>query len=137
MIFDVVVGDGVVDVEVDSPQVNVDVEESVVAVVVVSGEPGLNGLPGPTGLTGAPGATGPAGPIGNLVHEVVPQQLQNGSNATFSLSNLLDTSKTVQVFRNGLLEVPGVGFSATSSSITFSTPPMVTDIVAVIYQKVE
>ena len=91
----------------------------------------------PRGNDGPVGPTGPAGPTGNLAYEVVPQQLQNGTNATFALSNLIDTSKAVQVFRNGLLEVPGVGFSAAASSITFSTPPLVTDVVAVIYQKVQ
>jgi hypothetical protein len=91
----------------------------------------------PRGNDGPVGPTGPAGPAGNLAYEVVPQQLQNGTNATFALSNLIDTSKAVQVFRNGLLEVPGVGFSAAASSITFSTPPLVTDVVAVIYQKVQ
>lgn len=92
---------------------------------------------GPQGISGFTGPAGPAGSTENLSYEVVPQQLQDGVNATFTLSNLIDTSKRVQVFRNGLLEVPGVGFSATASSITFSTPPLVTDVVAVIYQNVQ
>jgi hypothetical protein len=88
------------------------------------------------GLLGPAGPVGPRGPGGSAVCEVVSAQLQNGVATTFSLANAIDTSQAVQVFRNGLLEVPGVGFSATSTSIVFTSPPLSSDVVSVIYQKV-
>jgi hypothetical protein len=88
------------------------------------------------GVLGAQGPAGPRGPGGSAVSEVVSGQLQNGVATTFSLANTVDTSQAVQVYRNGLMEVPGVGFSATSNSIIFTTPPLSSDVVAVVYQKV-
>jgi len=79
---------------------------------------------------------GPRGPGGSAVCEVVSQQLQNGVVSTFFLANTVDGSQAVQVFRNGLLEVPGVGFSVGLNSVTFSSPPLNSDVVAVVYQKV-
>jgi len=112
----------------DSSPISVVVDDpDPVAVVIVQG---------PQGTTGATGATGPRG--GALgVSEVLSAQLQNGVTTTFSLANTVDTTQAVQVFRNGLLEVPTVGFLATSSAITFTTAPLSSDIVTIVYQKVQ
>lgn len=95
--------------------------------------------PQPVGVVtvlGPVGPVGPRGPGGSAVCEVVSQQLQNGVVSTFFLANAVDGSQAVQVFRNGLLEVPGVGFSVGLNSVTFSSPPLNSDVVAVVYQKV-
>jgi hypothetical protein len=55
----------------------------------------------------------------------------------FPLSQVANTSQAVQVFRNGLMEVPGQGFLATSTSVTFTTPPLVSDVLTVVYQKAQ
>ena len=109
-------------------------DEIIIDVSAVDGEFSIVPFPG---IQGARGETGPAGRSANSVCEVLSQQIQNGTNATFTLSNLLDTTQAVQVFRNGLLEVPGIGFTSSSTSIVFSTAPLATDVVAVIYQKVQ
>jgi hypothetical protein len=106
-----------------------------IGVLVADPEPvGVVTVLGPVGPVGE---RGPAGAGGSLVCEVLSAQLQNGVTATFVLANAVDTSQAVQVFRNGLLEVPGVGFSFSSVSITFSSPPLGSDVVAVVYEKAQ
>ena len=85
---------------------------------------------GPTGLTGPPG------PGFNGVAEVIDQE-QDGVATTFLLSNAPDLTQTVQVFRNGLLEMPGYSYSVTSTSVTFTTPPLSNDVLTVVYQKAQ
>ena len=106
-------------------------------VSVVDADPVTVGVVTVLGPQGAPGATGARGPGSSAVCEVVSQQLQNGVTSTFTLANAVDLSQAVQVFRNGLLEVLGVGFSVSSGSVTFSTPPLSSDLVAVVYQKIQ
>lgn len=89
---------------------------------------------------GPRGPEGPAGPPGLTyiaISEVLPAQLQNGVNATFALSDTADLTKAIQVFRNGLLEIQGQGYLVTENSVTFTTPPLDSDVLTVIYQKVQ
>lgn len=92
---------------------------------------------GPQGEQGPPGQTGPAGPAALSVSEVLPSESQNGVNATFSLSGQIDISQAIQVFRNGLLEIQGLGYLVTENTVTFTTPPLDSDIIAVVYQKAQ
>lgn len=96
-----------------------------VVVVETMGPRGPEGPPGPPGLTYI------------AISEVLPAQLQNGVNATFALTNTADLTKAIQVFRNGLLEIPGQGYLVTENSVTFTTPPLDSDVLTVIYQKAQ
>ena len=58
-------------------------------------------------------------------------------NVTFPLADVADLSQSIQVFRNGLLEVPGIGYLVTEDSVTFTTPPLNSDVIAVVYQKAQ
>lgn len=96
-----------------------------VVIVETMGPPGPPGEPGPSGLTYL------------ATSEVLPAQYQNGVNATFPLSDEADLSQTIQVFRNGLQEVPGIGYLVTQNSVTFTSPPLDSDVIAVVYQKAQ
>lgn len=90
-------------------------------------------------LRGEPGPPGPAGPPGSdlSTQEVLSGQYQDGVNVVFPLSSVADLSQAVQVFRNGLLETPGVGYLVTPTHVTFTTPPLDDDVLTVIYQKAQ
>lgn len=89
---------------------------------------------GPQGASGAPGAPG----TGNLsISEVLSTEYQDGVNDTFPLSVTADLSQAFQVFRNGLLEVQGHGYLVTPTHVTFTTPPLDSDVLTVIYQKAQ
>jgi hypothetical protein len=88
------------------------------------------------GLLGPIGPTGPKGSGNETVSQVISGSLQNGVTSTFTLSQAADIGQAVQLFRNGLLEIPGIGYTVTQTSVTLTTPPLSSDVVAVIYQKV-
>ena len=92
-----------------------------------------------TGPRGNPGPPGPPGPPGSdlATSEVLSEQYQDGVNAVFPLSAVADLSQAVQVFRNGLLEIPGIGYQVTPTHVTFTTPPLGDDVLTVIYQKAQ
>lgn len=111
-----------------------------VMVVETMGPPGL---PGDEGVQGPAGTTGPAGPSGpqgdpgpgyHLYVQTINPALQNGITTTFALTDTADLSQAVQVFRNGLLETPVTGYTATTTTVTLTTPPLATDVVLVHYQ---
>ena len=89
------------------------------------------------GPPGPPGEPGPPGLAYLAVSEVIPAQFLNGVNVTFPLADVADLSQSIQVFRNGLLEVLGVGYLVTEGSVTFTTPPLDSDVIAVVYQKAQ
>jgi hypothetical protein len=91
-------------------------------------------IPGPEGPEGP---TGPAGPTGFQVAEVLPAQYQDGVNDTFPLSDPADLNQAVLVTRNGLLEVRGHGYLVNSDSVTFTTPPLDSDVLTVVYKKAQ
>lgn len=104
------------------------------------GEPGITQDVVIVETMGPRGPEGPAGPPGLTyiaISEVLPAQLQNGVNATFALPDTADLTKAIQVFRNGLLEIPGQGYLVTEDSVTFTNPPLDSDVIAVIYQKAQ
>lgn len=61
--------------------------------------------------------------------------VQNGVATVFALPEPAATPTQIEVYRNGLREVYGIGFTATASQLTFTTPPLSTDVIAVSYQK--
>jgi hypothetical protein len=82
------------------------------------------------------GPTGPPGSSSSVV-EMLPPERFNGVTTTFMLGNNADLAQAFQVFRNGLLEVHGVGYTVTPSRVVFTTPPLNDDVVTVIYQKAQ
>lgn len=83
---------------------------------------------GPRGL---PGPAGPAGPTFATISEVITGT--DGVTDSFSLTYTARLGSH-QVYRNGLAELPGLGFTATTSSISFSVAPLSSDVVLVSYQ---
>jgi len=93
-----------------------------VSVTVVESEPLdmllISGLPGGADST---------------YYGVLPLGQQDGVRASFPLPQPASSPGRILVFRNGLLEVNGVGFTATATQITFSTPPLDTDVITLFY----
>ena len=125
-------------VTVEQAAVDVEITESITDVVLIGGPPG------PTGATGATGATGPIGPTGAAgatgpAPARATDVITSGDGATtaFVLSQPPLSLGSVQVFRNGLAEVNGLGFSVAAVSggaaVTFAAAPLATDVIAVIY----
>lgn len=105
-----IVQSGVVSVEVESPPTDV---------VVIQG---------PQGPPGDPGS------VAVLVQRIAG----DGATGEFQLDVPTSSDVSVQVFRNGLAEIAGVGFTASSDAgitvVSFSTVPLVDDEVQVVYQ---
>jgi len=112
-----IVQSGVVSVEVESPPTDV---------VLVGGPQGPAGPQGPQGATGPPATMW------------VQTISGDGITAEFQLDIPALSDLSVQVFRNGLAEVAGVGFTASSDGggtvVSFSTVPLANDEVQVVYQ---
>lgn len=90
------------------------------------------------GPQGPEGPRGPAGLSYIAISEVLPAQLQNGVNSTFSISGANNLEgQSIQVFRNGLLEIPGQGYLVVENTVIFTTPPLDSDVLTVIYQKAQ
>jgi len=81
--------------------------------------------PGPRGQAGPPGTNSPV--IGEA-----PTGLQNGTNTVFSTAHAFISGSTA-VYRNGLREVLGSGYTEGSSQITFVQPPLSSDVIEIDY----
>lgn len=91
--------------------------------------------PTPFGYVTVLGPQGPPGPANLVINvEVLPAVDQDGVRTEYLLSTPTRTPNTVQVFRNGLAEVNGVGFIATTTRVTFTTAPLGSDVVVVRYE---
>lgn len=115
---------------VESGVVSVEIIQSNVVSVEVESPPVI----GSVLVQGPQGATGPAGPA----PEVRVQTLaSDGTTDTFQLDIPAASDASVQVFRNGLAEIAGVGFTITSDDedtvVNFSVVPLVDDEVQVVY----
>ena len=76
--------------------------------------------------------TEPSGGGAAQVYGEIPSGTQNGTNETFTLANSFITGSTC-VFRNGLRERLGVGYTESSPTIVFTTAPMSNDVIEVDY----
>lgn len=83
------------------------------------------------------GPQGPPGPTGPAAEVRVQTLAGDGTTATFQLDVPASSDASVQVFRNGLAEIAGVGFTITSDSedtvVSFSAVPLADDEVQVVY----
>lgn len=142
MLSNIEITDGslVLDVEIGPPEsIDVDLTESVPTFNALTG-PGFQGASGAPGEDGVDGDRGPKGDQGQsypLVTETLSNEFQDGVNVSFSFNGEAYSPTSVQVFRNGLKEVYGLGYSATTTHVTFTTAPLDSDIIEVIYQIVE
>lgn len=104
--------------------------------------PGLKGDPGQDGIDGVDGADGDRGPKGDpgetyiTVTKIIPSEIQDGARINFPLDDIATSAATIQVFRNGLMETNGLGYTATTTHVTFTTAPLDNDTIAVVYEKV-
>ena len=77
--------------------------------------------------------------VGGPVINVLNQTLTgcDGIKTSFNLTKPPVNNASVQVFRNGLAEVPGVGFtveySGNATAVTFTSAPLADDVVVVSY----
>ena len=109
------------EVAIEQPVINVEVTEYEVGTVLVSGPQGIQGLPGKSAVPFTEVLTG-----------------CDGAKTVFLLAEVPFSFTSVQVFRNGLAEVAGIGFSLAYTGLgataTFSTAPLSDDVVVVTYQ---
>lgn len=78
-----------------------------------------------------PGPTGPPGD-GTQVFNETPSGVRDGVNLVFTLASIPHVGST-SVYRNGLREVLGVGYTASGSALTFTTAPLSSDDLTVDY----
>lgn len=106
------------DVVIEQPVIGVSVEEVPVGAVVI-------------------GSRGPKGDPGPGVDVWTETITGDGVQTVFTLSHLSISPLSVQVFRNGLAEVTGIGFFVSNDGnatvLTFSSAPLEDDEVQVLY----
>lgn len=85
-------------------------------------------------LVAAPGPPGPRGVPGNgaSVYNEPPGGARNGINATFTLA-FTPVPGSTAVYRNGLREIPGVGYTQSGTTLVFATAPLADDVLTVDY----
>jgi hypothetical protein len=115
-------------------EVEIVLEETNVDLTVVDSTMGLQ--VGSAAVVTAVLIGGPAGPAGAalvLRTDVVPAT----TSSSYTLSRVAATVGSVQVSRNGLAEVPGVGFTVVTSGgstvVTLTTAPLLSDVIVVTY----
>lgn len=59
----------------------------------------------------------------------------NGSNTQFTLSEAVSNTEAAFVYLNGVAQVPTTDYSISSSTLTFVTPPTITDVIHSIITK--
>lgn len=81
-----------------------------------------------------PGLRGPAGAPGDGtgVYGETPTGVKNGINTTFTLAHIPAPGSTA-VYRNGLRELLGTGYTVSGSELTFSAAPLSSDEITVDY----
>lgn len=133
-------GNLVLGVEISPPEeIGIDLSDSTLTFNALTG-PGLQGEPGLDGTDGLAGDRGPKGDPGEsypTIVETLSNEFQDGVNVSFAFTNTTYSPSSVQVFRNGLKEVYGLGYSATTTHVTFTSPPLDSDIIEVVYQIVQ
>lgn len=119
-------------------EVEIVLDETNVDLTVVDSTMGLQ--VGSASLVTAILIGGPSGPAGAgliIRTDVVPATTSD----SYTLSQAAASPGSVQVSRNGLIEVPGVGFTVVTSSgstvVTLTTAPLLTDVLVVTYDAAE
>lgn len=105
----------------DPSPTRIDVSTPRINVTVAGGQPGP---PGPQGPPGTGGST--------LISGETPSGVKNGVNLVFTTAQS-PMASSVSVYRNGLRERSGVGYSVSGSTITFTTAPLSTDELVIDY----
>lgn len=100
--------------------------------VVVDGAGEITTVQGPAsdcvrvdGSTGPCGSGGGSGGVPTFVDMQTPAGAADGSNVVFTLTNAPAPASSLHLYRNGILQRPGVDFSLNGSTVTFnavSTP---------------
>lgn len=111
-------------IDINTPRIDVDIIAEPVEIVVRGGQPGPPGPQGPPGTPGVGGST--------MVSGEVPSGVKNGVNVTFTLTQTPSVGSTA-VYRNGLREQIGVGYTVSGLVITFTTAPLSSDELVVDY----
>lgn len=83
------------------------------------------------GVRGFTGATGAVGPTPTPFSETL-SGVHNGVNTDFALTHAC-VPNSLMVFRNGLMEVASIGYSLVGATVSFTTPPLTTDLITVTY----
>lgn len=88
-------------------------------------------------VVATPGPPGPAGPAGSpgdgtQVFNEIPSGLRNGTNPVLTLAHTPHAGSTT-LYRNGLRESLGIGYTVTGSDITFTVAPLSSDEITVDY----
>jgi hypothetical protein len=118
VVLTVVVEEQTIDVTTPiAPSVNVSTLNEPFTVVTVEGPPGPQGTPG-TNAT---------------IQGEIPAGVQNGVNEVFTTAHVFVLGSTA-VYRNGLREHLGVGYTeTTTTTITFTTAPLASDVIVIDY----
>lgn len=74
---------------------------------------------------------GPGFTMGVLVNET-PAGTVDGVNTIFTTS-VLPITNTQELFRNGVLQEPGMDYVLIGQTITFANPPIVNDVLRIVY----
>ena len=83
------------------------------------------------GPRGYQGETGETGPLPTPFTEIL-DGVQDNATVLYDLTYQPSPGST-RVSRNGLLEVEGIGYTLAAATITFTTPPLATDLITVTY----
>ena len=71
-----------------------------------------------------------------FVDSETPSGTANGVNATFTLANTPSPSSSLELYRNGILQMPGIDYTLSGNSITFQSHslPQANDILQAFYR---
>jgi hypothetical protein len=88
------------------------------------------------GSSGPCGGSGTGGTGGNFVDAEVPAGAVNGSNATFTLASAPSPAASLELYRNGLLQLQGVDYQLSVNTITFylGSVPQTADLLVADYR---
>ncbi len=76
------------------------------------------------------GAPGPPGTSGFTVSSVAVSGTLDGTNAVFTLAQAPPAADNLDLFLSGLYQTPGIDYTLSGSTVTFTPPPASTDVIA-------
>ena len=91
---------------------------------------------GTSGVCGGGGSGGGGGGSSSFADSEIPGGVANGVNVTFTLANIPSPGTSLELFRNGVLQNPGVDFSVVNRTITFflGSIPQTSDVLVANYR---